>query len=111
VSIGAHLSAVHPPRPRKESSFWGGGVLEGKLYLCVIIDDVMYKTIEIDRKRLTMMGVSFPDIETLNSAAGAIGSNMYEGFEPTERLIRLYLDVKMGKIDEACFLTELKAAI
>ena len=42
-----------------------------------------YKPIEIDRQNLTIMGVRFPDLDTLNSAANAIGSNMFEGFEPT----------------------------
>ena len=44
-----------------------------------------YKAIEIDRKNLTIMGVRFPDLETLDSTAGAIGSNMFEGFEPTKK--------------------------
>ncbi len=45
----------------------------------------MYKAIQIDRKKLTIMGVVFPDIETLESTANAIGSNMFEGFEPTKK--------------------------
>ena len=40
----------------------------------------MYKPISIDRKNLTIMGVSFPDLATLDRTANAIGSNMYEGF-------------------------------
>jgi putative transcriptional regulator len=71
----------------------------------------MYRPIDIDREKLTIMGVTFPDLDTLNSAAYAIGSNMYEGFEPTEKLIRLYLDAKTGKMDDAQFLTKLKAAL
>ena len=55
----------------------------------------MYKPIQIDRENLTIMGVLFPDLTTPN----AIGSNMYEGFEPSEKIIRLYLDYKTGKID------------
>ena len=43
----------------------------------------MYKPIQIDRENLTIMGVAFPDLETLNRTANAIGSNMFEGFEPT----------------------------
>lgn len=68
----------------------------------------MYKPIQIDRKNLTIMGVSFPDLATLNSTANAIGSNMFEGFEPTEKLIRLYLDYKTGKINDAQLLVNLK---
>ena len=71
----------------------------------------MYKPIEIDRENLTIMGVRFPDLETLDSTANAIGSNMFEGFEPSEKLIRFYLDYKTGKIKDAQFLTALKAVI
>ena len=38
----------------------------------------MYKPIQIDREKLTIMGVSFPDLATLDRTASAIGSNMYE---------------------------------
>ena len=68
----------------------------------------MYKPISIDRENLTIMSVSFPDLATLNSTANAIGSNMFEGFEPTERLLQLYLDYKTGKINNAELLTNLK---
>jgi len=68
----------------------------------------MYRPIQIDRKNLTIMGVSFPDLATLDSTANAIGSNMFEGFEPTEKLIRLYLDFKTGKIGNSQLLFNLK---
>jgi putative transcriptional regulator len=68
----------------------------------------MYKPIQIDRERLTMMGVSFPNLETLNSVSNAIGSNMYEGFEPTPKLIQLYLDHKTGKVKTPQLLIKLK---
>jgi putative transcriptional regulator len=71
----------------------------------------MYRPINIDRKNLTIMGVRFPDLKTLDSTASAIGSNMFEGFEPTEKLIRFYLDYMTGKISDAHFLTALKAAL
>jgi putative transcriptional regulator len=71
----------------------------------------MYRPIQIDRQNLTIMGVRFPDLTTLESVANAIGSNMFEGFEPTEKLIRFYLDYKTGKIKEAYFLSALKAAL
>ena len=57
-----------------------------------------YKPIEIDRKNLTIMGVRFPDLDALNSAANAIGSNMFEGFEPTPRIIEIYRDYCSGEI-------------
>ena len=68
----------------------------------------MYRPIQIDRENLTLMGVTFPDLTTLDSTANAIGSNMFEGFEPTEKLIRLYLDYKTGKIGNTQLLFNLK---
>ncbi len=67
----------------------------------------MYKTIEIDRNNLTLMGVKFPDLKTLESAANAIGTNMFEGFEPTKELIQLYVDWKTGIISETDLLAHL----
>jgi len=57
-----------------------------------------YKPIEIDRQNLTIMGIRFSDLETLNSAANAIGSNMFEGFEPTTRSIEIIRDYLSKKI-------------
>jgi len=67
----------------------------------------MYKAIEIDRENLTLMGVRFQDLKTLESTANAIGSNMFEGFEPTTELIQLYLDWKTNKFSETEFLVKL----
>jgi hypothetical protein len=67
----------------------------------------MYKTIDIDRKNLTLMGVQFADLKTLESTANAIGTNMFEGFEPTKELIQLYVDWKTGIIAETDFLAKL----
>ncbi len=58
----------------------------------------MYKAIKINRNNLTIMGVQFSDIETLESTANAIGSNMYEGFEPTANGVMLIRDYTLGKI-------------
>jgi putative transcriptional regulator len=71
----------------------------------------MYKPIEIDREKLTIMGVPFPDLEMLDSVSNAIGSNMYEGFEPTPKLIQLYLDYKTGKVKNAQFLTKFRESL
>jgi len=57
-----------------------------------------YKPIEIDRQNLTIMGVRFSDLATLNSAANAIGSNMFEGFEPTPKSIELIRDYLSEKV-------------
>ena len=68
----------------------------------------MYKPIDIDKKNLTIFGVVFPDTDTFNSAAGAIGSNMYEGFEPTKKRITLIRDYVTDKITFAQFVQSAK---
>ena len=70
-----------------------------------------YRPIEIDRQNLTIMGVRFPDLDALNSAANAIGSNMFEGFEPTPRIIEIYRDYRAGKIPNNEFLEMLRYAV
>jgi putative transcriptional regulator len=57
-----------------------------------------YKPITINRQDLTIMGISFPDLDTLESAANAIGSNMFEGFEPTVKSITIIRDYLLDKI-------------
>jgi len=58
----------------------------------------MYTQIKIDRKNLAIMDVPFPDLETLESTAAAIGSNMFEGFRPTRRGIEIIRDYCLGKL-------------
>ena len=67
----------------------------------------MYKAIDIDRKNLTIMGVKFSNLNALESTANALGTNMFEGFEPTQELIQLYVDWKVGLVSESDFLTKL----
>ena len=57
-----------------------------------------YAQIEIDRRNLEIMGVPFPDSETLESTAAAIGSNMFEGFRPTRKGIEIIRDYCLGKL-------------
>ncbi|GHU66173.1 hypothetical protein FACS189447_06470 [Spirochaetia bacterium] len=57
-----------------------------------------YEPIQIDHQNLTLMGVSFPDEQTLTSAANAIGSNMFEGFEPTPNGVTIIRDYILNKI-------------
>ena len=71
----------------------------------------MYKPIKIDREKLTIMGVSFPDLTTLNRTANAIGSNMYEGFEPSASHITLIRDYIMNKITFLQFVEAAKMMI
>lgn len=58
----------------------------------------MYKTIEIDRINLTIMGVKFSDLTILESTANALGNNMFEGFSPTPKGIEIIRDYVIGKI-------------
>ncbi len=58
----------------------------------------MFNPIDIDRKELTIMGVKFFDLKTLESTANAIGSNMFEGFIPTPKGIEIIRDYVIGKI-------------
>lgn len=58
----------------------------------------MYQKIDIDRDKLSIMGVEFSDLETMESTANAIGSNMFEGFSPTPKGIELIRDYVIGKI-------------
>ena len=67
----------------------------------------MYKVIDIDRVNLTIMGVKFTDLKSLENTANAIGTNMFEGFEPTKELIQLYVDWKKGIISDTNLLANL----
>lgn len=58
----------------------------------------MFNTIEIDRNNLTIMGVKFSDLRILESTANALGSNMFEGFNPTPKGIEIIRDYVTGKI-------------
>ncbi len=58
----------------------------------------MFSTIEIDKNNLTIMGVQFSDLKTLESTANALGSNMFEGFKPTPKGIEIIRDYMSGKI-------------
>lgn len=58
----------------------------------------MFNTIDIDRNNLTIMGVKFSNIKTLESTANAIGSNMFEGFKPTPKSVEIIRDYVIGKI-------------
>jgi putative transcriptional regulator len=57
-----------------------------------------YTPIVVDREALTIMGVPFPDLEALESTAEAIGSNMFEGYQPTPKGIEIIRDYTAGKI-------------
>lgn len=71
----------------------------------------MYQAIEVDRESITLMGVKLPDLKSLENAASAIGTNMFEGFEPTKDLIQLYVDWKAGHVTESDFLEKIRVSI
>lgn len=68
----------------------------------------MYKSIDINKKELTIMGVKFSDLQTLENTANAIGSNMFEGFKPTPQKILLIRDYIVGKITLSEFIRAAK---
>jgi putative transcriptional regulator len=47
------------------------------------------------------MDVPFPDLKTLESTAEAIGSNMFEGYQPTQRGVEIIRDYCLGEISFA----------
>lgn len=53
------------------------------------------------------MGVKFADLKSLENTANAIGTNMFEGFEPSKELIQLYVDWKTDLISENDFINSL----
>jgi hypothetical protein len=67
----------------------------------------MYTPLDINRENLTIMGIEFPDLKSLESAANAIGSNMFEGFEPTSELVQLYIDLKNKLISDSDLILKL----
>jgi putative transcriptional regulator len=44
------------------------------------------------------MDVPFPDLETLENTADAIGTNMFEGFQPTGKGVEIIRDYCLDKI-------------
>ena len=58
----------------------------------------IYTPIQINRDKLTIMGVAFPDLATLDSAANAIGSNMFEGFVPTAKSVQIIRNYLTGEL-------------
>ena len=69
----------------------------------------MYKPIEVNKEKLTLMGIKFPDLKTLENTAYGIGSNMFEGFEPTPGRIEIIRDYIAGKISLKEFVNIVKS--
>ncbi len=60
-----------------------------------------YHPINVDRVGLKIMGIQFSDAALFNDALQAIGSNMFEDFEPTPKGIEIIRDYMSDTIDLA----------
>ena len=49
----------------------------------------MFNTIEIDRSNLTIMGVKFSDLKTLESTANALGVTCLKDLNPHQKVLKL----------------------
>ena len=56
--------------------------------------------IDFNRQELTIYGVKFPDLNTSDSVASVLASQIYEGFKPNKALIEVYRDYRLGKINQ-----------
>ena len=57
-----------------------------------------YIPVEIDRKNLTIMGVCFSSVGNFEATANALGTVMFEGFNPTSKSIEIIRDYLSDKI-------------
>jgi hypothetical protein len=57
-----------------------------------------YNPIEIDRKNRTIMGVNFNSVNNFEAAVNALGTVMFEGFQPTPRSVEIIRDYLSEKI-------------
>lgn len=72
-----------------------------------------YKPLHIDRKKKTIMGVDFSTLIDFDAAVNALGSVMYEGYEPTPQGIEIIRDYITDKItlEELIQITKRKAYV
>jgi putative transcriptional regulator len=59
----------------------------------------MYKPIKIDRENQTIMGVDFSEVDDFKATLSSLGSQMFEGYEPTPHTLTLMRDYMTHKID------------
>jgi hypothetical protein len=57
-----------------------------------------YKPVEIDRKNLTIMGVNFSSVSNFDAVVNALGTVMFEGFDPTPKSMEIIRDYLSDKI-------------
>lgn len=69
----------------------------------------MFNTLNINKQALTIMNVKFRDLRTLEHTANALGSNMFEGFEPTSKGVEIIRDYIQGDITFAEMVSLAKA--
>jgi putative transcriptional regulator len=57
-----------------------------------------YRPIDIDREKLTIMGVNFSSVGNFDAVVNALGTVMFEGFDPTPKSIEIIRDYLSEKI-------------
>ena len=57
-----------------------------------------YTPINNDRKNLTIMGVDFSEVINFEATVNALGTAMFEGFDPTPKSIEIIRDYLSDKI-------------
>jgi hypothetical protein len=57
-----------------------------------------YIPLEIDHKEKTILGISFEGVDDFEAVLNGIGTNMFEGFEPSAKKIEIMRDYMMKKI-------------
>lgn len=65
---------------------------------------MVFRPLKINRKKVTIEGIRFPDIESLDIAHEALFSLQIEGFEPTPRKVEIFRDLYVGSIDTSALL-------
>lgn len=57
-----------------------------------------YRPLTLDRQNLSIMGVNFSSLSDFEAAANALGTVMFEGYDPTPKGIEIIRDYISGKI-------------
>jgi hypothetical protein len=57
-----------------------------------------YKPIDIDRKKRTIMGIDFDSVGNFEATVNALGTVMFEGFDPTPKSVEIIRDYLSDKI-------------
>jgi len=57
-----------------------------------------YKPVKIDHQNFTIMGVNFSSVKDFEATVNALGTVMFEGFDPTPKSIEIIRDYLSDKI-------------